>query len=354
MQGRFKHIDRLVLTFVTLGFLLLVSFSVLVLVKNKTLTNRTYYETLLDSANGLASNPAIFFKGFEIGRIDEFELVSDTNEIRVKFFIYQNYTHKIVKYAVISRIESALLSNSNEYEILPPRFDSATQPERLLEGDLVPFINSDLGQTYAKKGQIVQKLNSIDTVLNSANSVLVNLQRESNANTGELFVILQKFSKIADSLVNLSHDAETSEIIPEVKKAILDLQSVIAASGATLTETKTTIVQADRLLGNANKVVQHLDQLLINYENPAEIIATVTGNKIPDTIGKFDANLFYLEGILEEIHQQREQLGSAIVSINNTLSSLDKTLEGVNNNPLIKDGIESDQSSGLSIEINEN
>jgi hypothetical protein len=47
-------------------------------------------------------------------------------------------------------------------------------------------------------------------------------------------------------------------------------------------------------------------------------------------------------------------LGAAIISLNKTLSSLDKTLEGVNNNPLIKDGIESDQGSGLSIEVNEN
>lgn len=354
MQGRFKHIDRLVITFVILGFLLLISFSALVLVKNKTLTNRLYYETLLDSANGLTGNPPIFFKGFQIGRMDDFELLSVTNEIRVKFYIYENYTDKIVKYAVISRIEGALLGTSNEYEILLPRLDPASQPEVLQEGDLVPFIGTKLGQAYAKKGQIEQKLNSIDSVLNSANSVLVNLQKESNANTGALFVILQKFSKIADSLVALSHEAETSQIIPEVKKTILDLQTVIAASGLMLTETETTIHHVNGLLGNANKVTQHVDRLLVNYENPSAIISTVTANKIPGTIDKVDINLLYLEGILKEIHLQREQLGIAIISLNGTLSTLGKTLEGINNNPLIKDGIGSDPGNGLSIEINEN
>jgi ABC-type transporter Mla subunit MlaD len=354
MQGSYKHIDRIVLTFVLLGFLLLVTFSALVLIKNKTFTNRVYYETSLESANGLASNPPIFFKGFEIGRFDDFELLSETNEIRVKFYIYEDYAHKIIKFAVISRIESALLGISNEYELLLPHLGSKLQTEILHEGDLVPFISSDLGQVYAQKGQIKQKLNSIDSVLSNVNDVLVNLQKESNSDTSQIFIVLQKFSKIADSLVTLTQEAETSQIIPDVKKIILDLQAVIATSGATFNNTKTTIAHVDRLLINANKVAQHVDQLLINYEDPSEIIATVTGNKIPDTIGKVDRNLFYLEGVLKEIHLQREQLGAAIISLNKTLSSLDKTLEGVNNNPLIKDGIESDQGSGLSIEVNEN
>ncbi|MFT5665222.1 MAG: ABC-type transporter Mla subunit MlaD [Gammaproteobacteria bacterium] len=390
MQGRFKHTDRLVLIFVIFGFLLLVAFSALVLIKNKTFTNRLYYITFLDSASGLSSNPPIFFKGLPIGRIEDFELVSDTNEIRVKFYIYEDYTNKIIKYAVISRIENALLGANNEYEILLPKLDSTTQPERLPEGELVPFIQTDLGQAYAKKGQIEQKQNSIDSVLSSVNSVLINLQKESDSETGELFVILQKFSTIADSLVALSHEAETSQIIPEVQKAILDLQSAIASADSTINETKTTIENANRvaqhvdrllvyyenpaqiistvtenripktidnldaLLGNANSAVQHVDRLLVPYENPAQILSTVTENKLPKTIDNVDSNLVYLQNILKEVHLQREQLGIAIISFNRALSTFGKTLEGINNNPLIKDGIENDLETGLSIEINEN
>ena len=54
------------------------------------------------------------------------------------------------------------------------------------------------------------------------------------------------------------------------------------------------------------------------------------------------------------MHLQREQLAIAIISLNNTLSIFDKTLQGVNNNPLLKGGIELEDKGDNSIEVNEN
>ena len=153
MQERFKYTDRMVITFVALGLSLLVGFSALVLIKNKTLADKTYYQTILDHASGLSSKPPIFFKGFEIGRIDDFELESETNNILVKFYIYDNYTDKIIKYAVISRIESLVLGAGSQYELLLPQQGLIAELEPLREGELVPFITSELGRIYAKKGR---------------------------------------------------------------------------------------------------------------------------------------------------------------------------------------------------------
>ena len=77
-------------------------------------------------------------------------------------------------------------------------------------------------------------------------------------------------------------------------------------------------------------------------------------NKIPATIDRVDASLVYLQAILKEVYLQREQLAEAIISMNKTLSSFDKTLQGVNNNPLLKDGIESGNRADFGIEVNEN
>ena len=101
--------------------------------------------------------------------------------------------------------------------------------------------------------------------------------------------------------------------------------------------------------------------MLGEYENPANIIARATENKLPKIIDKVDGmidnvdvNLIYLQGILKEVHAQREQLAIAIISLNNTLSMFDKTLQGVNNNPLFKGGIEPENKADYSIEVNEN
>jgi hypothetical protein len=71
-------------------------------------------------------------------------------------------------------------------------------------------------------------------------------------------------------------------------------------------------------------------------------------------IENVDVNLVYLQGILKEVHLQREQLAEAIITLNKTLAMFEKTLQGVNSNPLLKDGIEPDNKNENDIEVNEN
>jgi len=405
MQDRFKYTNRLVVSFVIMGFILLIAFSLLVLIKNKTLENKVFYHTILDNGSGLSSKPPIYFKGFEIGRIDDFELVSNTNKILVKFFIYENYIDKIIKYAVISRIETLVLGASNQYEILLPKQDLIAQLEPLPEGGLVPFISSELGQLYAKKGQIPVKRDSIESILSSVNEVLTNLQRESDSEAGAIFKTLDKVSQIADSYLAMAQQAEEDQLIPEIKKTIYALQALIKSSDSSIVKTEnaiekiskmadaysviaqqadkvqlvpeikntiialqtlidsssSTIVKADTAIARANSffssaedVAKHTDSLLVEYEDPAEIISRASDYKIPGMIENVDVNLLYLQDILKEVHLQREQLATAIISLNKTLKTFDKTLQGVNNNPLFKGGIDAVNKPDNSIEVNEN
>ena len=398
MQERFKYSDRMVITFVILGFLLLIGFSALVLIKNKTLVDKTYYQTILDNASGLSSKPPIYFKGFEIGRIDDFKLESATNNILVKFYIYDNYTDKIIKYAVISRIESLVLRTGSQYEILLPQQGLIAELEPLQEGELVPFITSKIGQIYAKKGQITVRADSIESVLTSANNLLINIQKETDSETSEIFKTIDKISKVAESFLVMAQQAEDDQLVPEISKTVIALQTVvdtftnsmekvseIADSILAVTQqieaeqlvseikkpvialqtliatTDSAIVKADKAIANVNAffrnaedVAIHADSVLGQYENPADIIAGVTENKLPKMIDNVDVNLIYLQGILKEVHLQREQLAIAIISLNNTLSIFNKTLQGVNNNPLFKGGIELEDKGDNSIEVNEN
>jgi len=354
MRNRFKNTNKLVTTFVIVGILLLIAFTGLVLIKNKTLTDKVYFKTVLDHAGGLSSKPPIFFKGFQIGRIDNFELDAKTNDILVSFYVYKNYADKVVKYAVISRVESLLPGTSNEYELLLPSQALMSQLAVLQEGDLVPFIKSEMGIAYAEKGGISVQLNSIESILASVNSVMINLQRESNANTGELFVILKKLSATTDNFYDMSQQLRDAQLVAEFKKTIFSIQSLIKNTDATIDRANRAVGKTASLIENANKVTNQVDSLLINYENPASILSQVSDNKIPELIKKANANLDYLEGILKEIYLQREALATAAGTLNNTLTKFDKTLEGINSNPLIKDGIQPENKSFINIEVNEN
>lgn len=346
MQERFIYKNRMVFTFVIFGFILILVFTSLILIKNKTLLSRVYFETILDDATGLNSKPSIYFKGFEIGRIDHFELNSESNKILVQFYIYENYRDKIVKYAVISQNKNLLLGSSNQYEILLPQQKLMQQLKPLDEGALVPYIESKIGKEYAKKGQITLKSNSIESILTSVNNLLLNLQKENNPEAGAIFSILDKLSKISDSLLAISQQVQNENLVLEIKNTLLGLQSVLKSSSATITKAETTLTNADQLLNSADNVIQ-------SYNNPAAIITEVTQNKIPAVIDDAIINLKYLQAILKEVHLQREQLGLVIVSFNKTLNQLEKTLQGVNNNPLIKEGIQPELKP-MSIEVNEN
>ena len=334
--------------------MLLIVLSGLVLIKNKTFVNKVYYQTILDNANGLRSKPPIFFKGFQIGRIDDFELDSATNNILVKFYIFEDHTDKIIRYAVISRIENLVLGSNSQYEILLPQRDLIAQLEPLQEGGLVPFINSELGQEYAKKGQIAANLDSIESILASVNNVLLNLQKESSSEAGAIFNILGKFSKLADSLLVMAQQAEDDQLISEFKKTVIALQALIDTTNSSVIEVEKDFDIAADFFKDAQEVSKHADRVLEEYENPSDILSRASEYKIPGMIDNVDTNLLYLQDILKEVHLQREQLAEAIITLNKTLSVFDKTLEGINNNPLFKDGIEPENNADISIEVNEN
>jgi ABC-type transporter Mla subunit MlaD len=354
MRNQFKNTNKLVTTFVIIGIMLLIAFTTLVLIKNKTLTDKVHFKTILDHAGGLSSSPPIYFKGIQIGRIEDFRLDAETNNILVSFYVYKNYANKVVKYAVISRVESLLPGTSNEYELLLPKQSLIPSLEILPEGALVPFIQTDQGKTYAEKGGILIQLNSIESILAKINDVLMNLQRESNVKTGEVFVILNKLSSISDVFLGMSEQMRDAQLIAEFKQTASDLQSLIKNTDDTIQRANLAVRETTSLLRKANKVTNHTDSLLKNYEDPVSIISQVSENKMPELIRKANTNLDYLEGILKEIYQQREDLAKTAATLNNTLTKFDKTLQGVNSNPLIKDGIQPESKSFMNIEVNEN
>jgi ABC-type transporter Mla subunit MlaD len=400
MRERKQYTDRLVVTFVVLGIVLLAVFSSLVLVNNKVLTEKVYFETVLDNAAGLGRKPPIYFKGLEIGRIDEFQLDFKTNDIRVSFYVYEEYADKIVRYAVISRMGNLLLGAGNEFELLLPRRALVGEFEPLEEGEMVPFVDSELGRAYVSRGDIEVKFDSIDGMLKSVNDVLVNLERVTAAETGEVSIILRKVEQVADSMLVVAKQleeeqlgAETAKMIDDLNQTILHADEVVAdievvaakadeffvkaddvavssliladtatagfitANAAFVTantafeQTQQTVANTDELIESMEIVIAQASKVLERYDDPVAIIDAASDNKIPGTIDSIDANLAYLQGILKEVYLQREQLAQAIISMNRTLSSFDKTLQGVNNNPLLKDGIEANPKNDIGIEI---
>lgn len=325
--------NRIVLLFVLGGLALLVVFTSIIVVNNKTFADKTYFRTILDNAKGLRSKPAIFFKGLEIGRIEDFALNPRTNDIEVDFWVYDQYKSKVVKYAVLAGHQNTLLGDISAFELLLPSIIKVKKYEPLQEGEMIPHINSELAQAYVRNGLIAQQGDSVDSIIASVNTLLLNLQKENNPEAGSLFRILDRVAKITDHLLSVSEALHKSSILPEAEKAIKEGQNW-------LDELPETMNNINQILDSTNAMIKQAETMLASYSEPNQLVKDVTQGKVPVVLDNLNQSLSILQTMLKDVHAQREQLSITVNEVQSVLDKLDKTLQGLNNNPILRDGIE--------------
>ena len=101
-----------------------------------------------------------------------------------------------------------------------------------------------------------------------------------------------------------------------------------------------TQIEIDELLANTNKLVAQLESVVTSYQDPAAIVDQVSNGQVPVILDNVNESLVIIRGMIDEVHAERMQLMVTINTILKVLNKMDKTLQGVNNNPLLKDGIE--------------
>ncbi|MDC2889697.1 MlaD family protein [Psychrosphaera algicola] len=151
MLNNANRTNRIVFAFVTAGLAFLIAFTVIILINTKALVDKVYYRTILNDAKGLSAKPPIYFKGLEIGRISDFSLNEETNDIEVDFYVFIDYQPKIIQHAVLSGNQNVFLNNATEFELLMPNKLAGYRYDPLFAGSMVPYIDSDVGRMFVKK-----------------------------------------------------------------------------------------------------------------------------------------------------------------------------------------------------------
>jgi uncharacterized phage infection (PIP) family protein YhgE len=205
--------------------------------------------------------------------------------------------------------------------------------EPMKEGDMVPHISSELAQAYVRNGFIAQQGDSIDSIIASVNALLLNLQQENNPEAGSLFRILDRVAKITDHLLSVSEALGNSSILPEAEKAMKEGKNWVDK----LPETTTKI---NDILVSTNAMIQQAEKMLASYSEPNKLVSQVTDGQVPVILKNLNQSVSILQNMLNDVHGQREQLAITVSEVQEVLDKLNKTLEGLNNNPLLKDGIQ--------------
>lgn len=334
--------NSIVLVFIICGIACLAGLTTVVLINNKTFVDKVYYRTVVDNAKGLSAKPPILFKGIEIGQIKSFELNDKTNEIEVSFFVYANYQTKVLPFAILASNQNVLLNEPSEYELIIPK--SPPNREPLAAGSLVPYISSDIAQQYIRGGIIEKQGNSVDSIIASVNKLLEGFQKNANPEDGALFDILYKVSAITEQLLAFSHSLNNEQLIANSSQLIKSINQVVA-------ELPKSQQRLEALLSMIDKLTNTLNKTVADYQSPNEIIKTATGDQVPKLLTNVNETIQLVKAMTEEIHAERMQLAVTVNTLLKVLNRADSTLQGVNNNPLIRGGIDSDIATPNAIEM---
>ena len=284
MKFKIKYADQIVGILSLLAIIALIFIIFLIGSTQKWFVPKHNYFTVISSASNISVGKAITYKGFEIGKIKSFSL-GDDDKVIVNFYITDDYKSKIVRDSIIEILTSPLGSSvvfypGNSNSFLP---DNSFVPERSSEEAKSLIMN--------KRVSVVEQTDSINTILAMATTLV-----------GDI-----------DTLVK---------------------QINIALEGKEDTPLTYTITQLNAILTNLNHITQDPSGLvpkLLEDENSQGSIANV--------LKELDTTMGDINKITASVDSNMPGVTILISQMQSLLKQMQDVMEGLKNNPLLKNGI---------------
>ncbi len=341
MNYKLDYTRRIVYAFIIIPVVVLVLTIVFIAIRQNMFEKRFTYHTSLENAIGVSSQTPILYKGFEIGRVKNFELGED-GFIHVDFYVLNRYDHLMVEESVIYRT-TIPITNKTTLDYVRPQGTGRD----LEEGSYI--ISSDfpkgrrLLRSYSSKssdpiGTIVQNLETLTTELNkddnadksALNRILVSAADLSDKADITLDLLNENLAAMSTLTANLNKDnnADAGVVIRMVNN-LADISQSIAGQ----------MDDIQQLIATANIAAT-------NYADPDSLIMKMLDPEGDVLIGPLSESLYALSGTLQETEKILGSLARSnpemlliIENLNETLNHASKTLEALNNNPILRKGI---------------
>lgn len=284
MKFKIKYADQIVGTLSIIAFIALIFIIFLIGSTQKWFVPKHNYYTVISSAANISVGKSITYKGFEIGKIKSFSLDA-TDNVVVNFYITDDYRSKAVKNSIIEILTSPLGSSvifypGNSLDYLP---DNSYVPERSSERakELIKY----------KMVSVVEQTDSLNTILAMATTLV-----------GDI-----------DTLVK---------------------QINIALEGRENTPLTRTITQINEILENINEITSDASGIvpkLLEDENSQGSIANV--------LMQLDSTMGEINSITTSVDGNMPGVTILISQMQTLLKQMQDVMEGLKNNPLLKNGI---------------
>ena len=284
MKFKIKYADQIVGILSLVAIVALIFIIFLIGSTQKWFVPKHNYYTIINSASNITIGKTITYKGFEIGKIKNFSLNS-SDKVVVNFYITDDYKSKVVKNSIIEILTSPLGSsvvfypgNSSE-----PLEDYAYIPERSSEEAKAMIL--------AHKVTVVEQTDSLNTILAMATTLV----------------------------------ADIDVLVKQVNTALEGNQD---------TPLTMTITQLNEILKNINELTSTGSGLipkLLEDENSQGSISNV--------LLQLDSTMGDINSITASVESNMPGVTVMISQIQTLLKQMQDVMEGLKNNPLLKNGI---------------
>ncbi len=284
MKFKIKYADQIVGILSLLAIIALIFIIFLIGSTQKWFVPKHNYYTVISSASNISAGKSITYKGFEIGKIRNFTL-DDSDNVIVNFYITDDYKTKAVHNSIIEILTSPLGSSVVFYpgNSIIPLEDNSFIPERS-SAEARALIKQ-------RKVSVVEQTDSINTILAMATTLV-----------GDI-----------DTLVK---------------------QVNIALEGKENTPLTNTITQLNSILYNLNQLTADPSGLV-----PKLLEDETAQGSIANILIQLDATMSEIYSVTASVDDNMPGVSILISQMQTLLKQMQDVMEGLKNNPLLKNGI---------------
>jgi len=339
MIDKIKHSRKIVFAFISIPVLLLLLAMVFIAIRQNLLEKKYVYYSTLANAMGISTQTPVLYKGFEVGRVRAFSLAEDGN-IGLKFYILNRYKNIMRTGSVLVRNTNPItgkttlefIRNPNSQEYL--KEESSVLSSDFAEGKqqlkkIAPTLNDPISV-------IVSNLAQLSTVINEDNNeeqgaiprLLVNLadaSEKANASMNKVNTITSELALLAANL-NRDNNPDSGVLL----RALNNLAELTQGLNNRMNELEVILASAQTTIENYQKP----DSLLIKLLDPN---SDKILKPLSETLNNLESATAELAQILATVNNP--ELRFLLTNLNDSLAKARKTLEGLNNNPLLRKGI---------------
>ncbi|MDZ4182035.1 MAG: MlaD family protein, partial [Candidatus Cloacimonadaceae bacterium] len=299
-----------------------------------------YYSTL-ENATGISTQTPLLFKGFEIGRVKKYQL-TDNGSIRVELSVLSKYQKMMVKESVILRSTNPITSKTSLEYISNPLSTVPLPPE-----SFIPSTDFAEGKALLRRISPTRS-DSISEILENVALLSSELNRDGNADKGALMRTINNIADASEKADDLMLHMES--ILEQMNRFGTNLNrdnNPEAGSFFRMLNNLADIsASVDGQMARVDEMLASVNRMLPNYEKPDSLLIRMidpTGagifTPLGATISSLNSNLDATLGILQNLQGSAPEMNAMLFNLNETLINAKKTLEALNNNPLLRSGI---------------